>query len=83
MDAGGLTFLTEENSEKLRPQIPAELWALKQQELELKKAAMNAPARAMIKDAWTCMHCECMNAGELAACADCGDVKPTVKTEEK
>lgn len=75
MALGGLTFLTEANQDRLKEAMPPELWEQKQKELELKRAERVAPA-SLIVNPWECDHCDCINADELTACADCNVVKP-------
>lgn len=74
--AGNLVFLTEDNASRIQGGVPPDLWALKMQELELKRAAAMAPPFIPIQDAWCCGNCKCVNAGELASCADCCELKP-------
>lgn len=69
MKKRNLLFLTDENEEDVRRRLPGGKLP--------DRAAVDAQAIAqeILKSGWHCVHCRCLNARELASCADCGKEK--------
>jgi hypothetical protein len=79
---GNLTFMTEDNVDDLKKEMPERLWLAKQHELELQRMAATAPPMIFIKEAWLC-DCGCMNEGALMECHECKIDKPVGKKLER